>query len=251
MTAVIGDGASEALRGPGAGRVVGTFNQGFYVRSAAGLAAVGGPGVAAGPLHLTLPYEPPRTAEGEPVTLDGERLVGAGWNIDLRAARPFRPSLPTREALAALGGVLDEVLEVVLVGDRWPLDAATRAELAALDLDAARVLLQGRGAGLTPAGDDVLAGLLLVHRWWWPGSDEARAVAAAADTTELSRALLRWAAVGQSVQPVHELAAAAGRDHAAAVAAAAWWPASAARRVRRCSRACRWPRGATGTYRIG
>ena len=105
-------------------------------------------------------------------------------------------------------------------GGRWPLDAATRAELAALDLDAARVLLQGRGAGLTPAGDDVLAGLLLVHRWWWPGSDEARAVAAAADTTELSRAFLRWAAVGQSVQPVHELAAAAGRDHAAAVAAA-------------------------------
>ena len=115
--------------------------------------------------------------------------------------------------------MLDEVLDVVL-GSRGPLDAATRAELAALDLDAARVLLQGRGAGLTPAGDDVLAGLLLVHRWWWPGSDEARAVAAAADTTELSRAFLRWAAEGQSVQPVHELAGAAGRDRAAAVAAA-------------------------------
>ena len=91
MTATIGDGAAEALRGPGAGRVVGPFNQGFYVRSAGGLAAVGGPGVLAGPLHLRLPYEPHRPAEGEPVTLDGERLVGAGWSIDLRDAAPLPP----------------------------------------------------------------------------------------------------------------------------------------------------------------
>ena len=72
--------------------------------------------------------------------------------------------------------------------------------------------LQGRGAGLTPSGDDMLAGVLLVCAMN-PGRRRAlRALANSARTTSLSRAFLMWAAVGQSIQPAHELleAAAAG-----------------------------------------
>jgi hypothetical protein len=90
------------------------------------------------------------------------------------------------------------------------------------DLDLTRRLLQGRGTGLTPTGDDVLAGVLLFDRWAHPGSPRPSRVAASARTTDLSRSYLRWAAAGQSVAPVHDMVdAAVRRDGAAARAAAA------------------------------
>jgi hypothetical protein len=88
--------------------------------------------------------------------------------------------------------------------------------VAAGDLVASRELLEGRGGGLTPTGDDVLAGVLLVHAW--RGEDEEILLRAARDTatTHLSRSFLAWAARGQSVAPVHDLvASAARRDHLA------------------------------------
>ncbi len=69
------------------------------------------------------------------------------------------------------------------------------------------LLLAGRGAGLTPAGDDLLcgyvAGLVL-----WHGRDlEAAAIAAAAAvrTTSLAATLLRHAAAGELPEPAHAL----------------------------------------------
>jgi hypothetical protein len=76
-------------------------------------------------------------------------------------------------------------------------------------------VLGGWGPGLTPAGDDLLAGVLLVARVvGGPAAEEdLRAVAAEVRTTEVARAFLVWAARGQSIAPAHEwLAAVAAGD---------------------------------------
>jgi hypothetical protein len=72
-------------------------------------------------------------------------------------------------------------------------------------------LLLGRGPGLTPAGDDLLAGFLLGARTFGlPASGLHHAIAALAParTTALSAALLRHAADGECIDEVAELAAA-------------------------------------------
>lgn len=210
----VGAGAAEALLAPGSGRVVGCFSHGCYVRTATGLAALAGPAVSPGPLHVTLPHDLP-TVEGEPVALDGDQIWAEGWHVDLRQAARYDPAPPAS---------VDRLRQAVSDDVPWPGDVSvTEAEvvaaLAALGLDAARRLLQGRGGGLTPSGDDVLAGALLVAAW--SGSSQPPGVAAAAETTELSLAFLRWAAAGQSIQPVHDLVERAACGDLTGAAAAA------------------------------
>jgi hypothetical protein len=84
--------------------------------------------------------------------------------------------------------------------------------------------LAGRGSGLTPAGDDVLAGLLLVARAAAGPGHEAHLVALVrrAPTHEISRAFLEWAGRGRSLAAVHDLVdACAGGDDRGARAARA------------------------------
>ncbi len=80
-------------------------------------------------------------------------------------------------------------------------------------------LLGGAGPGLTPAGDDLLAGLVLAARAVWGPDAEPRLVAAVGTvaTTEPAAAFLHWAARGQSLAPAHDvLTALADGDTAAA-----------------------------------
>jgi hypothetical protein len=86
---------------------------------------------------------------------------------------------------------------------------AVQGAVAADDLLAARRLLEGRGGGLTPTGDDVLAGLLLVRAWRGEDEHVLQGVARDTATTTLSRSFLAWAARGESVAPVHDLVACA------------------------------------------
>ncbi len=69
------------------------------------------------------------------------------------------------------------------------------------------LVLAGRGEGLTPAGDDVLAGyaagLVLFQRR--PRDARAMVEIAATRTTALSATLLRHAARGEMPEPVHAL----------------------------------------------
>lgn len=67
--------------------------------------------------------------------------------------------------------------------------------------------LAGRGGGLTPAGDDVLAGYAAGLTLFGGRVGEARqlAEAAAARTTSLSATLLRHAAEGELAEPAHAL----------------------------------------------
>ncbi len=70
--------------------------------------------------------------------------------------------------------------------------------------------LVGRGAGLTPSGDDALAGALLVAHALGAGADLADAVRARlAATTAVSAALLDAAADGYAARPVVTLVDAA------------------------------------------
>jgi hypothetical protein len=67
--------------------------------------------------------------------------------------------------------------------------------------------LGGRGPGLTPAGDDVLAGLLLVARAR-AGIDSEPALLAAVSavrTGDIAAGFLTWAARGQCIAPAHDV----------------------------------------------
>ncbi len=80
-------------------------------------------------------------------------------------------------------------------------DLLARRELVAL----AR-LVGGRGPGLTPAGDDFLAAVLVIDALRYPDEPAARRAAAeVVSTTDVAAAFLRWAARGQCIQPFHDV----------------------------------------------
>jgi uncharacterized protein DUF2877 len=96
-----------------------------------------------------------------------------------------------------------------------PLRARVRAARAVVDpadlTQPGRLL--GRGAGLTPQGDDVLAGYLAGAAAYGVPADDVRVVVdneAASRTTTLSAALLRHAAAGEAIPQVGGLLDALG-----------------------------------------
>ncbi len=201
----IGGGVREALAEPG-GRVSGVFSFGFYVRAGSSVFAVGGPALPPGPIHLVVERTPPLPPEGAPVLVEAGRLQVAGGDLLLASATPYRPAIPSAAQLARMAPVLAQSLSASRPPDDlasvWP---AVRAAVFDADLHQALQLLQGRGGGLTPTGDDVLASLLLFAHWVDPTSPIPAELAARAETTDLSRAFLRWSATGQSIAPVHDL----------------------------------------------
>jgi hypothetical protein len=154
---------------------------------------------------------------GAPAQVGGGRLVVGDLTVSAAAWWDPRPKLPTarpallpegvRELRAALYGEgvphSAFVLPGLAGGPSGPL-AALRGAVRRADLDAAlrtATRLIGEGPGLTPVGDDVLAGttaglVLLGH----PAAERFGSgvtALAAGRTTELSRALLRHAAAGR------------------------------------------------------
>lgn len=216
LATVIGDGVARAGSLTGNqprrfGSVVGNFSSGFYVRVEDSIFAVGGPRIVPGPVHLVLDALPPAPPDQSFVCVEPGRLLTDTCIIDLSRAARYRPESPSPTQLRALAPLLADLDRQ----DRVPSDLAevwepARAAVFRADLHQARTLLEGRGSGLTPTGDDVLAGLLLFSHWADPLSDAPAEVASRAATTDLSRCFLSWAAVGQSIQPVHDLVDAAG-----------------------------------------
>ena len=142
---------------------------------------------------------------GDPATV-GDGLVRAG-PLEVRVVRWWSPP-PVRPAIDRSGrpserdgGDPVEVLAGLLRDVRPPVD---------VDLDPHELL--GRGPGLTPAGDDVLAGwLLAVHHDADLRATPAAVLATAATvTTALSAALLREAEAGRGVPAAVALADALG-----------------------------------------
>ncbi len=160
-----------------------------------------------------------RIRQGDRVFVRGGFLATGGQTVfvDFRAAPHWRVSRPGK-----LAPGIEERLAIVareFAAHAWR-DSATTAQCVVTQLahDAGALAdllgqVVGRGPGLTPAGDDVLAGILAVLTL--PQSDDH--VHAARDTlthlvrallpmtTSLSGYLLQQAAKGQFSKAVHEL----------------------------------------------
>ena len=204
--AAVRDLAERARHGgPVTGRVVAVYPKAVYLRIDGDLVAVVSAAAPAGPLHLRCAAVPPARRH-EPVACDGSRVAARTWAV--RCDPPtWEGALPTEVSRPRPAAGLPP--EVPAGHDR------VRDAVLAGDLQDAASVLGGRGPGLTPAGDDVLAGLLMAARaLWGPGCEAGLvAVASSVPTTAPAEAFLRWAARGQSVAPAHDwLCAAAGGD---------------------------------------
>ncbi|HEX4251146.1 MAG TPA: DUF2877 domain-containing protein [Pseudonocardia sp.] len=177
----VGLGARRALDTPGAGKVLATYRRAAYLTLPGGLCALTTAAAPPGPLHLRC-HDLPPCRPGERVHTDGRTLRAETWSLPLRAPTWVGPLPPADRLSGAIGA----------------------HELAGY---AAR--LGGRGPGLTPAGDDVLAGLLLVASAAGSAGDTAAliAVAASVPTTGVAAGFLHWAARGQCIEPAHAVLA--------------------------------------------
>ena len=203
----LGLGAKEALAGGQRGTVLAVFSKAAYVRLPLGLVALTGRDVPSGPIHARGALPPAPLAAGNVVTVDvAGTQVWQGW-------------LPTAAELEACAGVALEVLDRApaspLAGHPRVAGAVDRYRRD--DLHGVVEALAGFGPGLTPAGDDALAGILLVERIR-RGAPPTEA--APAKTNDIARAFLAWAARGQCIEPVHRfLGAAVRKDTGGAMAA--------------------------------
>jgi hypothetical protein len=211
----VGEGAHDVLGRPRRGRVVAVYRRAAYLRLGGALVALTDTTAPPGPLHVRC-VALPRLREGLAVATDGVRLAGGDWA--LRVDGPvWRGDLPDPDALACAGS-----------GVAPPAGAARVGTIVAALVRAGRLeeladTVGGRGPGLTPSGDDLLAGVLVVARLWWGTTAGAGlgSVAESVPTTDVARAFLLEAARGRSIAPAHDwlVALASGHDEAAARAA--------------------------------
>lgn len=213
-------GGGGAIRG----RVCAVFRRAVYLRFGGTLVAVGSGAIPSGPLHLRTPrFAEARLAVGDPVTLESGVLHAGRLEVEVRGDHCWVPPAVDASALrAAAGGWLaaDPPAD-----DAGGIGGAAAPSVAGGDLDAVADALVGRGSGLTPEGDDILAGIVVVDALLHPENDTYRcgvAARAAVRTNDVAAAFLAWAAVGQSIGPTHNLlVAVAAGNHRTAFAARA------------------------------
>lgn len=225
-----GLGANEALAGGCEGRVIASFSKAVYVRLSAGILVLVAPDVPAGPLYVALDGPPPGFRPGTPVRAAPGCLRIGRIDVDLGGAAEWVGALPSPARLASGTAILTEVVSDLASRSALHSDpfrgraAEARSRLGAGDLAGVVERLAGLGPGLTPAGDDALAGLLFARRVHEGEEAEPALLSAAAGarTTEIAAAFLSWAARGQALSPAHNLITAAERgDRDGCVAAGA------------------------------
>jgi hypothetical protein len=202
-----GEGVREGLKKNSVGRVIASFRKAMYIRVGAHVFALTLASVPSGPLHArmnTLPLgslgDPVEVRDGELRVVD--QIVPVSEHLWVPAANP-----DINRATGLLGTVLRHVPDLTLGSSPGHL---LEDELASFlhvgDLAGACASVIGRGIGLTPAGDDVAAGILVVDSILGGHNRLTRQeIARTAATHEISRAFLRWAAVGQSIETLHTL----------------------------------------------
>jgi hypothetical protein len=190
----MGVGAAAATAASAPGTVIACCTKAVYVRFPSGIVALTAPSVPLGPLHVSSTLDFAHLAVGDTFAVpDRWRRSSAIW----RGAVP--DPFDVQPELWATAARRSPLLSEPFV-HRW--EAA--AQLT--DLAAVCRLLGGLGPGLTPSGDDALAGMLLAVHIRQPDADERLVVLAdQVDTHEIARAFLVWAARGQSIEPVHRL----------------------------------------------
>jgi hypothetical protein len=208
----LGAAAHAAVAAGGEGTVVAWFPRACYVSLPAGLIAVVAEGVPNGPIHVVLDSEPVHTPRGAPArVVDGDLEID-GQIIVLADAEPWRGTLPSAAEVASNAEDIAVATQAArgsaLLVEPYRARADRARELLAAGalVDAARVLV-GVGPGLTPSGDDALAGIVFALRARaGPIVESATARAAeAGETGAISREFLRWAARGQALEPAHDL----------------------------------------------
>jgi len=177
------------------------------------------PGVVSGGVHWGV-------AAGDVVTVGGGRIVLPGFEVT--AARTWRPARVRTTGVGCSGGRSSSHLSTQLLGrvarggsDGGWLADGIRAVCSSLGCSRGRSdshlstqlgvgLLLGRGPGLTPSGDDALAGILLVAHALGLSAPLAAAVRSRLGaTTAVSAALLDAAADGYAAADVVALVNAA------------------------------------------
>jgi hypothetical protein len=223
----LGCGAQDALGRPGRGTVVAVYARAAYLAAPGGLVALTCPSVPMGPLHARVGGGLERLRRGDALVVTPDVVQAGPVLLDRRGETTWRAPLPAPDELARGAELAVGLLEGAPSSS---LPVPVPGELvAAGDLAAVAAVLGGAGPGLTPAGDDCLAGILLVARARWGGAAERLLVDAAASspTNDVAAAFLRWAARGQSIEPVHAFlgrAASGDRDGARrALAALTGW----------------------------
>lgn len=181
------------------------------VNAAGEVLSVCAPGLPAGPFTLRLDGELPA---GLHAALPVRAAPDGGWlqigplRVETAGARTWQPrppwgrfqsawlaNLPEPDPLPAhLVIHLRDVLRGIAAGDAKSVRTGAHA-------------LAGLGPGLTPAGDDLLMGVLHGLSVWRPGSRWPALLASTAvpRTTTLSAAFLRAAAAGEAAEPWHGL----------------------------------------------
>jgi hypothetical protein len=211
-----GPGAGRVLAGGGVGTVVAAFGGGGYLRLPGGYVLLAPAGSPRGPLSLLVRgLRAPRARA--PVTVWGEAatLTIGGAVISLaEVEQPRSPAPPARIEAAARPAMRAALAAVA------PAPAALRPGLLALARgswsDGVRALA-GLGDGLTPAGDDALAGWAA---WRWAaGAPVAVGEFAAERCSPIGLAYLECAVRGELPRFAGALLAAiAAGDAACAVA---------------------------------
>lgn len=185
---IAGLGALAALAPEGT--VIATFTKATYLRFPSGVLALTD---VPGALHIC-------GADRSGLEKGDRFTTPPSWRPGLVA---WQGALPAASAVDAEQVWAVARHSALLKGPYLP---TWRAASETGDLTAACRLLGGLGPGLTPSGDDALAGMLLAARLQRPGDeDDLVRLADTVATHEISLAFLRWAARGQSVEPVHRL----------------------------------------------
>jgi hypothetical protein len=224
----LGVGAAKVLSRPAVGQVVAGFRRAAYVRFPQGIVALSSLQVPSGPLHLRSRLPIDRLRAGSRVDAREGCIRCAGGALPLAGLPVWAARIPDVHTLQRTTDLAAEVLQPAasrsaLLGSLFT--GRLRSAESAVedgDLEGAAEELGGLGPGLTPSGDDALAGILVAARVRWTSTAEARLtdIAAGVKTHDISRAFLHWAARGQSIRPLHQclIALATGDRRAAEVA---------------------------------
>ena len=220
---VAGPGAVRALRSGRRGEVEIAFGPGGYVRLGEDRILLAPARAPLGPLSLLIAGLPRAgVAAGARATVsDGVLIVGT-LRIGLGAMRTSAVSEPVR---LEPGWEASLAAALACVAPAAPALAAGLSALEHDELGAATGELAGRGEGLTPAGDDVLAGYAA---WRWAEGDPV-----APDDgrcAPLGRAYLRCARRGELPAPatrvLHAIRSGDARDAARRARGLSAWGAS-------------------------
>ena len=151
-----GPGALRALRRGGRGAVELVLRRGVYVRLGEDWLLLAEPEASFGPLSLTVTGLE-RALPGQPARVEPGRLLLGDQAVSLERVRERRPVAGARPmgAPVVAGGA---GAALVLVGAPPEVLTAGLRALRHGRLDESVRRLAGRGEGLTPAGDDALAG---------------------------------------------------------------------------------------------